>query len=144
MEKNKIKQYLDRIVKATIEGDIEWQPILEYDNSNYKSEEMSVYIQMALKFEYSIPYYEKSFFVVSEDACLAILTYDHESGKDGTITHICELIGTYDICSTVYKIPPYMDGGTNRLLNSILEYRKKNEKESKMIEFLKKFIPDED
>lgn len=123
MISDQIESRLKELIDKTKKNLLHWKPISDYIDFLDYNEDLTERVVMLRVNEYVDFYEEKSFFVKANDSILALLTYRETSAYDGTVTDECELIGAICGNSKIIKIPPYIDGGMETLLNSILEYR---------------------
>lgn len=118
-----IEDKLKKLIEKTKKNSLYWKPISDYIDFLDYNEALTERVVMLRVNEFIDFYEEKSFFVKINDSILALLTYRATSAYDGTVTDECELIGAICGNSKIIKIPPYIDGGMETLLNSILKYQ---------------------
>lgn len=142
MISDRIEDKLKKLIERTKNGLLPWKPISDYINFLDYNEALTERVLMLRVNEFVDFYEEKSFFVKLNDSILVLLTYRATSAYDGTITDECELIGAICGNSKIIKIPPYIDGGMETLLNSILEYQqfKSDSNYTETIELLDAFL----
>lgn len=122
MISDQIDDKLQGICGATQRHELKWRPIDEYLKYYDDNLDLSERLLMLKKNEFTVLHSESSFFVRKNNSYLIVLSYCEENPMDGTTNEICELLATIYPSSPLIKIPPYMDGGIERIRDVIQTY----------------------
>lgn len=122
MVTDRIESMLNQIMERTRKKEIKWRSIdyckflpNQYDEFNEK-------VTMLRVNEFIDFHEDKSFFAIKNESLMSILSYTETSAIDGTVSEVCEFVGSVNPWSYLMNLPPYIDGGAEGIRDCIMEY----------------------